>query len=70
MMITQTCLERLLLQRQMIIFSKVPSEEFELTANSLGAQSETHGGLILRTIIYLTVNSQDDSHCELAVSFP
>ena len=47
-----------------------PSEEFELTANPLGAHIETHGGLILRTLSYLTVNSQDDSHCELAVSFP
>ena len=45
------------------------SEEFELTANSLGAHIETHGGLILRTISKLTVNSQDDSHCELVVSF-
>ena len=45
-------------------------EELELTANSLGAHVETHGGLILRTLSYLTVNSQDDSHCELAVSFP
>ena len=26
------------------------SEEFELTANSLGAHIETHGGLILRTL--------------------
>ena len=44
------------------------SEEFELTANSLGSHIETHGKLILRTLRYLTVNSQDDSHCELAVS--
>ena len=29
-----------------------------------------NGGLILRTLSYLTVNSQDDSHCELALSFP
>ena len=43
------------------------SEEFELTANSLGAYIETHGKSILRTLSYLTVNSQDDSHCELAV---
>ena len=47
-----------------------PFEEFELTANSLGAHTETHGKLILRTLSDLTVNSQDDSHCELAVSFP
>ena len=38
--------------------------QFELTTNSLAAQSETHGKLIFR------VNWQDDSHCELAVSFP
>ena len=49
--------------------NEVPSEEFELTANSLGANIETHGGLILRTLNYLTDNSQDDSHCELAMSF-
>ena len=47
----------------------IPSEEFELTANSLGTHIETHGKLILRILDYLTVNSQDDSHCELAVSF-
>ena len=40
-----------------------------LTANSLGTYIETHGKPILRTLSYLTVNSQDDSHCELAVSF-
>ena len=45
-----------------------PSEEHELTANSLGALIETHSGLILRTLHYLTVNSQDDSHCELSKS--
>ena len=45
------------------------SEEFLLTANSLEAHIETHGKLILRKFSYLTVNSQDDSHCELAVSF-
>ena len=45
-----------------------PSEEFERTANSLGAHIETHGKLILRTLSYLTVNSQDDSLCELAES--
>ena len=48
----------------------LPSEEFEFTVNSLGAHIETHSGLILRTLSYLTVNSQDDSLCELAVSFP
>ena len=46
-----------------------PSEEFELTANSLEANIETHNGLILRTLSHLTVNSQD-VHCELPVSFP
>ena len=39
----------------------IPSEEFELTANSLGAHFED--------TCYLTVNSQDDSLCEPAVSF-
>ena len=29
------------------------SEEFELTADSLGAHIETHGGLILRTLSYI-----------------
>ena len=37
--------------------------------HSLGAHIESHGGLIFRTLSYLTVNSQDDSHCELALSF-
>ena len=46
------------------------NEEFELTANSLGSHIEKHGKLILTTLSYLTVNSQDDSHCELDVSFP
>ena len=46
-----------------------PSEEFELTPNSLGAQIETHSGLIVKTLSYLTVNSEDDSHCEIDVSF-
>ena len=48
---------------------KVPSQEFELKANSLGAHIETHGKLILRTLSYLTVNSQDGSHYKLAESF-
>ena len=47
-----------------------PSEEFEFTGNSLGAHIETHGWLILRTLSYLTVNSQDNSHCQIAVSIP
>ena len=47
-----------------------PSEEFELTANSMRAHIETHRKLILRTLSYLTVNSRDDSPYELAVGFP
>ena len=47
-----------------------PSEEFEFTANSLGVHIGSHGKLILRTLSYLTMNSHDDSHCHLAVSFP
>ena len=34
-----------------------------------GAHIESQGKLILGMLIYLTVNSQDDSHYELAVSF-
>ena len=49
-------------------FGLQPSEEFEATANSLGAHIETRKKLILRTPSYLTVNSQDDSHCEIAVN--
>ena len=47
----------------------VTRDKFELTANSLGAHTETQGGLILRTLSYLTMNSQDDSHCEVPVNF-
>ena len=36
----------------------LPSEEFE-----------TDSGLILRTLSYLSVNLQDDSHRELALSY-
>ena len=32
------------------IQGRLPREEFELTANSLGAHIEIHGGLILRTL--------------------
>ena len=55
----------------LVLFTRAsaPSEEFEFTGNLLGANIETHGKLILRTLIYLTMNSQDDSHSELAVSF-
>ena len=45
------------------------SEVFELTVNSLRAHIVSHGTLILRTLSYLTVNLQEDSHYELAVSF-
>ena len=45
-----------------------PNEQLELTAYPLGAHIETHGGLNLRTLSYLTVNSQHHSHCELAVT--
>ena len=41
-------------------FNLFPSEEFELTANSLGVHVESHGKIILRTLSYLTVNSQDE----------
>ena len=47
---------------------QLPSEEFELTAFSLGAHFETHGKPILRTLSYLAVSSQDDKPCELAMS--
>ena len=50
--------------------SNNPSVEFELIANPLGAHIETHRKLILITLSYTTENSQDDSHSELAVSFP
>ena len=46
----------------------LPSGEFDLTTNSQEAHIKTHSGLILRSLSYLTVNSQYDSHCELAVS--
>ena len=42
----------------------IPNEEFELTADSLAAHIDTHGGLIFRTLRYFTVNSQDDSPSE------
>ena len=38
----------------MLYNHKFPNEEFELTANSLGAHVETHGGLILRAHSELT----------------
>ena len=56
--------------QQVQCFAEVPSEEFELKANSLGPHIKNHGKLILRTLSYLTVKSKDDSHFELALSFP
>ena len=37
-----------------------PSEEFKFTANTLQAHMKTDGKLILKPLIYLTANSQDD----------
>ena len=37
-----------------------PSEEFELTANTLRAHMKTHVKLILKPLIYLTADSQDE----------
>ena len=37
-----------------------PSEEFELTANTLQAHMKPHCKFILKLFIYLTVHSQDD----------
>ena len=42
---------------------------YDKYANSLGTHFETNRKLILKTLSYLTVNSQDYSHCDLAVSF-
>ena len=53
-----------------LLYDYLPSEEFELPAYLLGAFIETHENLILRTLSYLTVNSQDDLYCQLAVNFP
>ena len=55
---------------QSIVTCHHPCEEFELTANSLGAHTETHGGLILRTFISLAVNSQHELTHEIVVSIP
>ena len=52
-----------------VSYRSQPSEELELTANSLGAHIEILEKLIVRTLSYFTVNSQDDSYCELAVSY-
>ena len=40
--------------------SCVPSEEIELTANTLQAHMKPHSMLILKPLIYLTAHSQDD----------
>ena len=49
-----------------------PSEEFELTANTLWVHKITHGKLILKPLIYPTVNSQHELTlwpcCEPSVS--
>ena len=52
--------QRTNLWRQVNTTNYFPSEDFELTADSQGAHIETHGKLILRTLSYLTVNSQDE----------
>ena len=64
------CLRKKCVKQGCDITELYPSEEFELTANSLRAHIETRGRIILRTLRKLTVNSQDDSYCELAASFP
>ena len=50
----------------------LPSEESELTANMLWAHMKTHGKLILKPLICLTANSQDEltlwACCEPSVS--
>ena len=38
----------------------MPSEEFELTANTLQAHMKPHGKLILKPLIYVTMLSLDD----------
>ena len=38
----------------------LPSEEFELTANTLQAHMKPYGKLILNPLIYLTAHSCDD----------
>ena len=42
------------------ILDCLPSEEFELTANTLQAHMKPHGKLILKPLIYLTAHSSDD----------
>ena len=46
--------------QDMSVLHKRPSEEFELTANTLQAHMKPHGKLILKPLIYLTVHSWDD----------
>ena len=50
----------------------LPSDEFELTANTLQAHMKPQGKLILKPLIYLMANTQDELTlwpcCEPAVS--
>ena len=39
---------------------ELPSEEFELTDDTLQADIKLHGKLILKPLIYLTAHSWDD----------
>ena len=52
----------------MLLFHNVPSEEFELTANTRWAHMKTHGKLILKPLIYLTANSQEDLTVSMALA--
>ena len=47
---------------------ELPSEEFELTVNSLGAHIETHRKLILSTLCAICVIAQRAHHAVVAVS--
>ena len=38
----------------------LPGEKIEFTANILQSLMKTHGKLILKPLIYLTANSQDE----------
>ena len=63
-------LSKILPTQVLSVIQVLPSEEFEITAYSQGANIKTHGKQIFTTLSDLTVNSQDYSHCMLAVSFP
>ena len=57
-----------------LVCCDLPSEEFELTSNTLRAHMKTHGKVISKPLIYRTGNSQDvltlsNSHRELAVGY-